>query len=125
MNPKLPLAIVLGTFIVFVISALCISYITPQEQSTPGKSGSDESVTSAQSKPTTEAEAADENTKYLLILENDTICGYRTQNSARELLLATPAQQALISADDYKSLLQGITVTNYEELCMYFESYAS
>lgn len=63
--------------------------------------------------------------EYVIKLENGKICAYMNITGQKPLLWNSMDVPLTLSQDDINALNQGIYTNSFEELCLFFESYAS
>lgn len=89
----------------------------PESSSLPESADASESTDTPA--PTREKE------RYFLTLEGDILSAYRISGSQKELIMSGNMTPLLMSDKDIQSLSSGIYADTFEDLCLYFESYAS
>jgi len=63
--------------------------------------------------------------QYILKLEGDLICAYITDGNGSSMLWNSTSRPLSLSPDDIKKLENGLYTSSFEELCLFFEAYAS
>lgn len=66
-----------------------------------------------------------EKEEYLLRLEDNYICAYYIGATGRRLITSSRANTSVMSDSDIEKLREGIYANNYEDICLYFESWSS
>jgi len=69
-------------------------------------------------------DTSEENLQYMLIMESDRLCIYKMSDE-RELVCDAPISPLLMSENDVLLLENGIVSDDFEEIVLYYESYAS
>ncbi|MBQ4527993.1 MAG: hypothetical protein II998_07970 [Clostridia bacterium] len=63
--------------------------------------------------------------RYMLIMDGDRLCICKDDDGDITLLRECEIKPLLMSDDEMKKLKEGIYSDSFEEICLYFESYAS
>ncbi len=69
--------------------------------------------------------SAESSEKYLLTVQNGKLSAYRISGASKKLINSNDIDLQLMSEEDIRILSDGIYADSFEELCLYFESYAS
>ena len=68
---------------------------------------------------------AEHKEKYFLVIEENILCAYRIISGKKEKIASAELKSLLVDSEDIQRLKNGIYANDFEELCMYFESYTS
>ena len=118
--------------LVLFLSALCFMFFaynkltdgTAHGGSIQNKPDSSNAV-EAESNISPPAESRPPVRQYVLKLEGDLICAYIIEENGIRHLWNSTSRPLSLSPDDVKKLENGLYTSGFEELCLFFEAYAS
>ena len=69
--------------------------------------------------------ATEQTEKYFLVIEENSLCAYRIISGNKEMVASAELKSLFMESEDIQRLKQGVYANNFEDLCLYFESYTS